>query len=111
MVNIEKVGNVEVVSFTVNRINALITDEIKGQIFKLFEKPNSMVLIDLKGVEYIDSTGFSCLLSCHRESKNNYGTIKFASPEPAVRNLFEVLRLNTVFEISTNTDEGIRSFR
>lgn len=108
MVNIEKVGNVEVVTFKVNKINALVTDEIKEQVIRLFEHPGSRVIIDLKGVEYIDSTGFSCLLSCFRESKNNYGKLRISNPEPAVRNLFEVLHLHTIFDICNDTEECIR---
>ena len=111
MVHIEKVGNVEVITFSVNKINALITDEIKQQVSRLFEHPNTKVVIDLKGVEYIDSSGFSCLLSCYRESKNNYGMIKISNPEPAVMTLFEMLHLHTVFEICRDTEECIRSFR
>jgi anti-sigma B factor antagonist len=111
MVKIEKVGNVEVVTFTINKINALVTDEIKGEVSRLFEHPGTRVIIDLKGVEYIDSTGFSCLLSCFRESKNNYGMIKISNPEPAVKNLFEVLHLHTVFDICADTEECIRSFK
>ena len=111
MVKIERSGNVEVVSFTVNKINALVTDEIREQITRLFEQAGTRVVIDLKGVEYIDSTGFSCLLSCYRESKNNYGLLKISNPEPVVRNLFEMLHLHTVFEICSTTEECLRSFR
>lgn len=111
MVKIERVGNVDIVTFTVNKVNALVTDEIKEQVAKLFEQPNSKVILDLKGVEYIDSSGFSCLLSCFRDSKNNYGMFKISNPEPAVRSLFEILHLHTVFEIFKDTDECIRSFR
>ncbi|HVN58063.1 MAG TPA: STAS domain-containing protein [Bacteroidales bacterium] len=111
MVNIEKTGNVEIVRFTINKINALVTDDIREQVKKLFEHAGSKVILDLTGVEYIDSTGFSCLLSCYRESKNNYGTLKISSPEPPVRKLFELLHLNTVFDISSDTDSCIRSFR
>jgi anti-sigma B factor antagonist len=111
MINIEKVDNVEIVTFTVNKINAFVTDEIKEKVIKLFEHAGTRLVIDLKGVEYIDSTGFSCLLSCYRESKNNYGMMKISNPEPSVRSLFEILHLHTVFEICNSTEECIRSFR
>ena len=111
MVNIEKTGSVEVVSFTINKINALVTDEIREHISRLFEHAGSKVILDLKGVEYIDSTGFSCLLNCYRESKNNYGILKIACPEPSVQKLFEVLHLHTIFEICPDTESCLRSFR
>jgi anti-anti-sigma factor len=111
MVNIERRDNIEVVTFTVNRINALVADEIKDQIVKLFEIANTKVVIDLKGVEYIDSSGFGCFLSSFKAARNNYGTIKFASPEPSVKALFETLNLHTIFEIFSDTESCLRSFR
>jgi anti-anti-sigma factor len=111
MINLEKRNNIGIISFSVNRINALISDEIRDQIVKVFENSSSKVIVDLKGVNYIDSSGFGCFLSVMKAAKNNYGTLKFANAEPAVQALFETLHLHTVFEIYKDTEECIRSFR
>ncbi len=63
MINIEKKDKIDIISFTVNKINALIVDEIRETVLKVFENSNSKVIIDLKGVEYVDSSGFGCFLS------------------------------------------------
>ncbi len=63
MINFEKEGKVDVITFSVDKINALITEDIRSEISKLFENPNSRVAIDLSGVHYIDSSGFGCFLS------------------------------------------------
>jgi anti-sigma B factor antagonist len=111
MVNIEKKGNVEIVTFNVNKINALISDEIRDQIVKVFDNSNAKVVIDLHGVEYIDSSGFGCFLSVLKAARNNYGLLKISSPEPPVKALFETLHLHTIFEIHPDTEECLRSFR
>jgi anti-anti-sigma factor len=111
MVYFEKRDNIEIVTFTVKRINALIAEEIRDQIVRVFENPNVRVIIDLKGIEYIDSSGFGCFLSSFRAAKNNYGILKFANPEPQVKALFETLHLHTVFELFDDTESCIRSFR
>lgn len=111
MLNIEKRNNIEIVTFTVNRINALIADEIRDQIIRIFDQPNSKVIIELKGIEYIDSSGFGCFLSVLKAARSNYGLLKISNPEPQVKTLFETLHLHTIFEIYTSTDECARSFR
>lgn len=111
MVNIEKKGTVDIVTFSVNKINALIAEEIRDEITKLFDLPNSKVIIELKGVEYIDSSGFGCFLSALKAAKSNYGTLKISSPEPGVKALFETLHLHTIFEIFNDSEECLRSFR
>jgi anti-sigma B factor antagonist len=111
MINIERREKLDIISFTVNNINALITDEIREQIIKVTDISNSKVIIDLKGVEYIDSSGFGCFLSVMRAAKSNYGTLKFANPEPGVMRLFETLHLNTVFQIYNDIGSCISSFK
>ena len=111
MISIENRDTVNIISFCVNNINALITDEIRDSIIKLFHNSNSKVIIDLKGVEYIDSSGFGCFLSVMKAARNNYGVIKFANPEPRVLDLFHMLHLQTVFQIYDNTETCLKSFR
>ena len=111
MINIEKKGKIDIITFSVNRINALITDEIRDGICKVFDNSNSSVIIDLKGVEYIDSSGFGCFLAIMKASRSNYGTLKFVNPEPGVLALFKTLHLHTVFQIYEDIDTCIGSFK
>ena len=111
MINIEKKDKIDIISFSVNKINALITDEIREGINKLFDNSNSKVIINLKGVEYIDSSGFGCFLSVMKSARSNYGILKFANPEPRVMELFQTLHLHTVFQIYDDIDACMRSFR
>ena len=111
MVNFEKRDSIDIVTFTINKIDALISDEIREKIVRLFENPNARVVIDLKGVEYIDSSGFGCFLSSFKAARNNYGILKFSNAEPHINILFETLNLHTVFEIFNDTESCIKSFR
>ncbi|HEX2968537.1 MAG TPA: STAS domain-containing protein [Bacteroidales bacterium] len=111
MINIEKRDKIDVISFSVNKIDALITEEIRDSICKVFENSNSKVIIDLSGVHYIDSSGFGCFLSVMKTARNNYGIIKFAQPEPAIMQLFRTLQLHTIFQIYEDLDSCLRSFR
>ena len=111
MINIEKKDKIDIISFSVNKIDALITDDVRAAINKLFNNSNSKVIIDLTGVEYIDSSGFGCFLSAMRSARNNYGILKFANPEPRIMELFRTLHLHTVFQIFDDLDACIRSLR
>jgi anti-anti-sigma factor len=111
MINIEKKDKIDIISFSVVKINALIIDEIRDCILKVFDNSNSKVIIDLKGVEYVDSSGFGCFLSIMKAARNNYGELKFANPEPRVTELFETLHLQTVFQIYSDIETCLRSFK
>jgi anti-anti-sigma factor len=111
MISIEKRDKIDIVTFSVNKINALITDEIKQEIGKLFGNGTSKIILDLRGVEYMDSSGFGCLLSILKNARNNYCMLKLANPEPAVMQVLHTLHLHTVFEIYDDLDACIRSMK
>lgn len=110
MVTFERRDKIDIITFSVNNINALNSDEIRDQILRVFDNSNSRVIIDLKGVEYIDSSGFGSFLSLTRAARNSYGVLKFVNPEPRVTELFKVLHLNTVFQIYSDINDCVRSF-
>jgi anti-anti-sigma factor len=109
MINIEKRNKIDIITFTVDKINALITDEIRDKINRVLENGNSKVIIDLSGVSYIDSSGFGCMLSIMKTARNNYGILKFVNPEPSVMQVLQTLNLHTVFEIYDDLDVCIRT--
>lgn len=111
MVNIEKKDKIDIISFSLDKINALVTDEIRESISRVFENSNARVIIDLSGVKYIDSSGFGCFIAVMKTARNNYGILKFAKPEPVIMDLFQTLHLHTIFEIYEDLDTCIRSFR
>ncbi len=111
MISIEKRDKIDIITFNVSRIDAMVTDEIRELINKVFEVSNSKVIIDLNGVEYIDSSGFGCFLSVMRTAKNNYSVLKFANPAPPIMELFQTLHLHTVFQIYDDIDVCIRTLR
>ena len=111
MISIERRNKINIITLNVDSINALIADDLKNEISKVFENANSRVILDLTGVHYIDSTGFGCFLSLMRTAKNSFGSLKFASPEPAIMKVFETLNLQTVFEIYDNVEDCLRSMK
>ena len=111
MVEFVRKGNIEIVKFTINKINALVAEEIRENISRLYDKANSKVVIDLTGVDYIDSSGFGCFLSIMKTARDNYGTMKISSPSASVMPLFETLHLHTIFEIYNDLDECVGSFK
>jgi anti-anti-sigma factor len=111
MISIEKRDKIEIISFNVNKIDAMITEGIREQINKVFDTSYSKVIIDLKGVEYIDSSGFGCFLSVMRTARNSYGILRFANPEPGIMEIFRTLHLHTVFQIYDDLDTCIRTLR
>ena len=110
MIISERIDGVEVIGFSTDRIDALNVDTVRPAISKLFETPYTRVMIDLTGVEYMDSTAFAMFLWFLRVARSNYCTIKLCGLKPHPRELFELLQLDKSLDIYPDREGCLRSF-
>ena len=65
-------------------------------------------VLNLGEVSYIDSSGLGQLISIWTSIRNKNGHMTILNPAKRVERLFEITRLNTVFEILQNEDEAVQ---
>ena len=68
------------------------------------------VLIDMKGVSVLDSSGVGELVSAHNAAQSADAKIKFARLSPRVGEVLKITRLIGVLEIFDSVEEGLSSF-
>ncbi len=110
MIKTKSIENIEIVTFETDTINALITEQILNEISEIFSHGTPKMIIDLKGVKYIDSSGFGCLLGITRSAKNNYSLVRFCNIDPEIMKVLRMLHLHTVLSISHGIEECISDF-
>jgi anti-sigma B factor antagonist len=111
MLKTETSNGIIVVSFdNVNRFNALIAEPVKEQMKSYFVKPNTKLVLNMEGIDFVDSTGFGVFLSIMKTANNNYGFFKICNITPGVMELFKLLQLHNVFEIYNTKEDCLKSF-
>ena len=112
MLETRNINDVIVVSLKdTNRFNALISEPVKEHLIEFFNKPNMNLAFDLKGITFIDSSGFGVFLSALKAASNNYGQFKICNANGEVMELFKLLQLHHVFEIYEELDACLKSFK
>lgn len=69
IITIEKIDDENVVRFHVNKINILNAKDIETLLMNLINVSENNVVLDLSGLKFIDSTGFTML---HKLKINSY---------------------------------------
>jgi anti-sigma B factor antagonist len=111
MLKIENISDVTIVSFDkINRFNAIIAEQVKEEMKALFSSPNTKLILDLSGIQFIDSSGFGVFLSIMKTANNNYGFFKISNITEEVMELFKLLQLHNVFEIYNKREDALKSF-
>lgn len=73
------------------------------------EKNPQRMIVDLAQVTYMDSSGVASLVKLLSRVRRGKIELKLASLTPRVRSVFEITRLDTVFEICATVQEALGS--
>jgi anti-sigma B factor antagonist len=76
----------------------------------LADKDCKRIVLNLREVEYIDSSGIGELVKTHTTMRNKGGELKLANLNQRVHNLLEVTRLSAVFDVHKDEPGAIASF-
>ncbi len=83
----------------------------RDNIRDLAAKGNKKILLNLGEVSYIDSSGIGELVSGFTTVTNNGGQLKLVGLSKRVKDLLQITKLYTVFEVFDDEADAIRSFR
>jgi anti-sigma B factor antagonist len=83
-------------------------DELDPVLRRLQDRERRRVLIDLRGLTFIDSTGLRQLIAAHKRGlEGNIPVRLIAGPDP-VRRVFELTRLDQILEFVEPGDAAAR---
>ena len=69
------------------------------------------IVVNLNGVDYIDSGGLGILVGLLVSASKRGGEIKLVSPSKRVKDLLRRTNLHTIFGVYENDDEAVAAFR
>jgi anti-sigma B factor antagonist len=75
---------------------------------RLLHEGQRRIVINLQGVEFIDSSGLATLVGGFKRVRREAAKICFASLQPAVRRIFELTRLERAVEIQPDVAQAIQ---
>ncbi len=82
----------------------------RDAIRELVAKGNKKVLLNLGEVSYIDSSGIGELVSGFTTVTNSGGQLKLVGLSKRVKDLLQITKLYTVFEVFDDETAAVRSF-
>ena len=84
--------------------------ELKQKVLEELENGEKRFLIDFDRTGYIDSSGLGVLVSLSKKIREQGGELRLANLNDDLRTLFELTKLDTLFQISSSRDEALSSF-
>jgi anti-sigma B factor antagonist len=106
-----EVDDVAVVDFsgkiTLGEGSSVLRNTIRG----LLDRGHRKILLNLADVDYIDSSGIGELVSAYTAVRTASGEMKLLQLTRRVHDILQITRLFTVFDVQSDEDSAVRSFR
>ncbi len=107
---LEDNGKVVILMVKEERLDAHNSDQLKQELSRLFGEGKTGVVVDLKEVRFIDSSGLGALVSGFKNASSRQASLKLSSLQSQVKSMFELTRLHRVFDIYPTIDEAVDAF-
>ncbi|MGZ8947501.1 MAG: STAS domain-containing protein [Methylococcaceae bacterium] len=103
--HLEKTNGYSVLFIHEERIDAHNSGELKEAILRTIEQGEVKLIVQLQSVRFVDSSGLGALLSGHKNAAAKSGKLVLTNLQQQVLSMFELTRLNRVFEIYADLNE------
>lgn len=108
--NTRQVGDVTVLDISGRITLGEGSSTLRDTLRELTAKGNKKILLNLSDVSYIDSSGIGELVSGFTSVSNQGGTLKLLGLTKRVKDLLQITKLYTVFDVHEDEAHAIRSF-
>ena len=107
---VKKISDVMVVEL-VGSLDVSLQSDLKGKLTKVFaENQDGDVVLDFQKVNFIDSSCLGVLVAFARKLRGTKSDIKLVNLTEDVRSIFQITRLDKIFEIFDEVQEAVNSF-
>lgn len=89
-------------------IDMSTSPKIRDALAPLFKENCKGIVVDLAGVSYMDSSGIATLVEGLQWSHSSNNKFRLVNLTPGVRDVFEIARLLTVFEVFDSKEEALQ---
>jgi anti-sigma B factor antagonist len=89
-------------------IDAYTAPKLRSTLFPLSEKDGVKMVVDLSGVNYMDSTGLGVFVGVFKNVKANNGQFKIVGLTDRLQRLFEITGLADIIDINSQIEGGVQ---
>lgn len=108
-INIENKNGISICR-TSGEITFSTSPDLRNQLLKLIDQKIDKIVMDMKEITYIDSSGMATLVEILQKIKAINGQLKLSQVPDKIKEILEMVRLKDIFEIYESEEEAINSF-
>ncbi|MBK4735399.1 STAS domain-containing protein [Noviherbaspirillum pedocola] len=107
LISVSKEQDVAVVRPTMKRLDGSVAPAFKGAMQELIGRGEKRLVLDLEGVDFMDSSGLGAMVSVLK-ALGGTGALAVCNVRGGVLSLFKLTRMDKVFAIADTREDALR---
>lgn len=108
-INIREAGDVTILDLE-GELDTYSCPSVRDTIVRLVDEGKKQILLNMAGVEYIDSAGLGTLVGGLKRATENDGILKIVHANEQLQKVFNITGLVRVFEQYDSEEAALQSF-
>lgn len=108
--NTRRVGNVAIVDLTGRITLGESTGILRDELRSLLAQGSKQIVLNMAGVNYVDSAGLGELVSAYTTATNQNGSLKLLHLQGKLHDLMQITKLHTIFPAFEDEKKAVESF-
>jgi anti-sigma B factor antagonist len=109
-IDTKTVNGVLILSLGEKRLDSRLAVDFKEKVKELIEVGNNSIIFDLSAVDFIDSSGIGCLVSCLKLIGPR-GKVAILGLKPPVESMFKLTHMDRVFTLCTTEEQALQAVK
>jgi len=110
-IDTHSVGEKGVIINLQGEVDVYTAPQLKQEIIDQLGKGANQIIVNLTGVQYLDSTGLGVLIGGLKRTREKDGELTLICPNQRIYRIFEITGLSTIFQIFQSEDEALQHIR
>jgi anti-sigma B factor antagonist len=81
---------------------------LRERLIELVSGGSHLLVLDLEGLDFLDSTGLGAIISALKRARTNGGDLRLVCTQSRIRRLFEITALDKAFPLFSSLDAAVR---
>ena len=110
IINVRTQGDITILDLEGNLVLGPPVSTFRDQLQDLLEAGQKKIIINLKSVAFVDSSGIGAMVGAHTSLESSGGRCSFAGAQPRVLQALKMTHMEEIFDMHEKEAEALASF-
>jgi len=92
-------------------LNISTAPELREALMKYLKRREPLVLLNLSGLEFMDTSGLATIIEAHLQAERYGGKLALVGLQERIAEMLEVTHVTALFHIFATEDEAVKALR